>query len=203
MVNKSFKSEKGVTLLALTIYMIVLTAVLGMMTVLSNLFYNNVYTLQDTVENAGDFDTLNSSLIIDAKANTSVRVDESTKTIVFGDDTTYKYNEEEKTLKRSNKDNICDISILGTVTPFNMFKPNEKEVINTVEKMNMTLRTYTGGYIRFENDNYMGGNNPWPVATLWMAQYNLKIGKAKEAMEKISVLLLKMEFIHLRLNKCD
>ena len=40
MVNKSFKSEKGVTLLALTIYMIVLTAVLGMMTVLSNLFYN-------------------------------------------------------------------------------------------------------------------------------------------------------------------
>ena len=92
MVNKSFKSEKGVTLLALTIYMIVLTAVLGMMTVLSNLFYNNVYTLQDTVENAGDFDTLNSSLIIDAKANTSVRVDESTKTIVFGDDATYTYN---------------------------------------------------------------------------------------------------------------
>ena len=26
---------------------------------------------------------------------------------------------------------------------------------------------------------------------------------AQEAMEKISVLLLKMEFIHLRLNKCD
>ena len=100
MVNKSFKSEKGVTLLALTIYMIVLTAVLGMMTVLSNLFYNNVYTLQDTVENAGDFDTLNSSLIIDAKANTSVRVDESTKTIVFGDDATYTYNEEEETIYR-------------------------------------------------------------------------------------------------------
>jgi glycoside hydrolase 15-related len=99
------------------------------------------------------------------------------------------YNEEEKTLKRSNKDNICDISILGTVTPFNMFKPNEKEVINTVEKMNMTLRTYTGGYIRFENDNYMGGNNPWPVATLWMAQYNLKIGKAKEAMEQIEFVI--------------
>ncbi len=99
------------------------------------------------------------------------------------------YNEEEKMLKRSNKDNICDISMLGTVTPFNMFKPNEKKVINTVEKMNMTLRTYTGGYIRFENDNYMGGNNPWPVATLWMALYNLKIGKAKEAMEQIEFVI--------------
>ena len=29
------------------------------------------------------------------------------------------------------------------------------------------------------------------------------ISVQKEAMEKISVLLLKMEFIHLRLNKCD
>ena len=29
------------------------------------------------------------------------------------------------------------------------------------------------------------------------------ISAQKEAMEKISVLLLKMEFIHLRLNKCD
>lgn len=100
MKKNCLKSEKGVTLLTLTIYMIVFTAVLGMMTVLSNLFYNNVYTLQDTVENAGDFDTLNSSLIIDAKANTSVRVDESTKTIVFGDDTTYTYNEEEETIYR-------------------------------------------------------------------------------------------------------
>ena len=64
MKKNCLKSEKGVTLLTLTIYMIVFTAVLGMMTVLSNLFYNNVYTLQDTVENAGDFDTLNSSLIL-------------------------------------------------------------------------------------------------------------------------------------------
>lgn len=99
------------------------------------------------------------------------------------------YNEEEKILKRSNKDNICDISMLGTVTPFNMFKPNEKELINTVEKMNLTLRTYTGGYIRFENDNYMGGNNPWPVATLWMALYNIKKNNKEEARKQIDFVL--------------
>ena len=64
-----------------------------------------------------------------------------------------------------------------------MFSPKEKNVQNTIERINMTLRTYTGGYIRYEGDNYMGGYNPWPVATLWMAHYNLEIGKNKEALE--------------------
>ena len=101
----------------------------------------------------------------------------------------YLCNKEERTLKRSNKDSICDISILGAVTPFNMFEEGKKEVLNTVEKMNMTLRTYTGGYIRFENDNYMGGNNPWPIATLWMALYNIKKNNKEEARKQIDFVL--------------
>lgn len=136
MVNKSFKSEKGVTLLALTIYMIVLTAVLGMMTVLSNLFYNNVYTLQDTVENAGDFDTLNSCLIIDAKANTSVRVDEGTKTIVFGDDTTYTYNEEEEAIYRG------EFKVASHVKYFNV--TSSTKTVDNVEKEILTIKIIIG-----------------------------------------------------------
>lgn len=101
----------------------------------------------------------------------------------------YLCNKEEKTLKRNNKDNICDISMLGTVIPFNMFKENEKEVINTIQKINMTLRTYTGGYIRFENDNYMNGNNPWVIATLWMALYNIKINNKEEAIKELDFVL--------------
>ena len=98
-------------------------------------------------------------------------------------------NKEERTLKRSNKDSVCDISMLGAVTPFNMFGENEKEALNTIEKINMTLRTYTDGYIRFENDNYMGGNNPWPVATLWMALYNIKKNNKEEARKQIDFVL--------------
>ena len=98
-------------------------------------------------------------------------------------------NKEERTLKRSNKDSICDISMLGAVTPFNMIEESEKEVLNTIEKINMTLRTYTGGYIRFENDNYMGGNNPWPIATLWMALYNIKKNNKEEARKQIDFVL--------------
>ena len=101
----------------------------------------------------------------------------------------YLCNKEEKTLKRSTKDNICDISTLGATIPFNMFDIKEKQVINTIEKMNMTLRTYTNGYLRFENDSYMGGKNPWVIATLWMALYNLKTNNKEEAEKEIEFVL--------------
>ena len=46
----------------------------------------------------------------------------------------------------------------------------------------MTLRTYTGGYLRYENDNYCGGN-PWVISNLWMANYYLDKGEKKKAEE--------------------
>ena len=92
------------------------------------------------------------------------------------------YDDERKTYLRNTEDNKMDISILGAVTPFNMFKPKEKKVQNTIERINLSLRTYTGGYQRFENDHYMNGN-PWPIATLWMTLYYLETGEKKKAKE--------------------
>ena len=89
------------------------------------------------------------------------------------------YDEDKKSYVRNEKDKKMDISILGLVTPFNVFKAKEKKIQNTVERINMSLRTYTGGYQRFENDNYMNGN-PWPIANLWMTLYYLEIGERKK-----------------------
>lgn len=95
------------------------------------------------------------------------------------------YDENAKTFVRNIEDRKMDISIMGVVTPFNMFSSKEKKITNTVEKINMTLRTYTGGYKRFEEDNYRNGN-PWPIATLWMALYYIETKKYKEAKECIN-----------------
>ena len=75
-----------------------------------------------------------------------------------------------------------DISLIGAVTPFNVFKPKETKVSNTIECINMTLRTYTGGYQRFEQDGYMNGN-PWVISNLWMTLYYLKTGEKRKAKE--------------------
>ena len=92
------------------------------------------------------------------------------------------YDENKKSFVRNIEDRKMDISILGIVYPFNMFTAKEKKVLNTVEKLNMTIRTYTGGYQRFENDHYMDGK-PWVISNLWMANYYLETGENKKAKE--------------------
>ena len=92
------------------------------------------------------------------------------------------YDVKRKTFIRNLEDNKTDISMLGTVIPFKMFSAKEKKVINTVETINMTLRTYTGAYKRFEEDHYMNGN-PWVISTLWMSLYYIELGKIKEDKE--------------------
>lgn len=92
------------------------------------------------------------------------------------------YSEEKKSYVRNTNDQKMDISILGAITPFGLFKPKEKKIINTVERINLSLRTYTGGYIRFEDDNYRNGN-PWPIANLWMTLYYLETGEKRKAKE--------------------
>ena len=92
------------------------------------------------------------------------------------------YDEQKKSYVRNSEDRKMDISILGAVTPFNVFSAKEKKVKNTVESINLHLRTYTGGYQRFEGDHYMN-SNPWPIANLWMTLYYLETGEKKKAKE--------------------
>ena len=92
------------------------------------------------------------------------------------------YDDEKKSYVRNIEDRKMDISILGAVIPFNLLNPNSNKVKNTVERINMNLRTYTGGYQRFEQDSYMNGN-PWPIANLWMTLYYLEVGEKRKAKE--------------------
>ena len=92
------------------------------------------------------------------------------------------YDETSNSYLRNTEDKKMDISMLGMVVPFNMFSARDKKVKNTIEKINLSLRTYTGGYQRFENDHYMNGN-PWPIANLWMTLYYLEIGEKEKAKE--------------------
>ena len=67
------------------------------------------------------------------------------------------YDENRKSYVRNTEDRRIDISLLGAVYPFNIFLPKEKRVLNTIENINLTLRTYTGGYQRYEYDHYRNG----------------------------------------------
>lgn len=91
-------------------------------------------------------------------------------------------DENQKTYVRNKEDKQMDISMIGAVIPFEVFKPKDKIMLNTIEKIELSLRTYTGGYRRFENDNYMQGN-PWPIANLWLTLYYIEAKNMKKAKE--------------------
>ena len=70
----------------------------------------------------------------------------------------------------------------------------------------MTLRTHTSGYLRFEYDNYMGGNNPWIITTLWMALYYIKINDLDNAKKCFSFVVntsLRHGFLAEQVNNDD
>ena len=98
------------------------------------------------------------------------------------------YDDTRKSYVRNLDDKRIDISLLGSVYPFRVFSSKEKKVTNTVENINLTLRTYTGGYQRFEYDHYRGGA-PWPIANLWMTLYYLENGEKKKAKETFDFVL--------------
>ena len=96
------------------------------------------------------------------------------------------YNEEKNSFVRAKDDARIDISALSIVHMFNIFTPEDKKVTRTVENIDMYLRTYTGGYIRFENDTYMGGYNPWSLSSMWLACYYLELGEYEKALENFN-----------------
>lgn len=93
------------------------------------------------------------------------------------------YDTDKKTFVRNIDDKKMDMSILGIVVPFEVFSPKEKNILNTIEKIDMTLRTYTGGYLRYEDDTYNGGKSPWILTNLWMALYYIELGNYEKAKE--------------------
>ena len=95
------KSEKGITLTTLVIYIIVLVVALGILATVSTFFYKNVVLLKDSAQYAAEFDKFNASFIKDIKNNSEANVDQNAKTIVFEDGTTYEKIVEKKP-KNSN-----------------------------------------------------------------------------------------------------
>ncbi len=93
------------------------------------------------------------------------------------------YDNNRNSYVRNLDDRRLDMSIIGTVFPFKMFSPKDIKVQNTIEQINNTIKTHTGGYIRYENDGYMGGKNPWPIVTLWISWYYLEINNIEKALE--------------------
>lgn len=102
--------------------------------------------------------------------STIVEID---KTLAHMKDAIFKYFLDNRSFKRSIDNNQTDISLLSPAVPFHFLDVDDEVMKNTVAKIEDDLRLSNGGYVRYQWDNYIGGN-AWIIASLWLALYYIK-----------------------------
>lgn len=132
------KSQNGVTLVQLTIYLIAMLVVIGMMTTLSNFFYGNINIIREASRYAAEFDKFNTHFVKDVESNNEVNITttDGQVTIIFEDGTTYTYNSYDEGLYRGS------VKISTNVKAFTATK--KIITINNVDKDIVTVKIIIG-----------------------------------------------------------
>ena len=85
-------------------------------------------------------------------------------------------------LKRSLDNTQTDISLLSLSTPYDILETDDEIMKNTISAIERDLKLSNGGYMRYQGDNYVGGN-AWIISSLWLALYYSKNGEKEVAKE--------------------
>ena len=120
------KSQKGVTLIALVIYVIVLTIVVSILAMISSFFFSNVNFVKEQANYAPEFNKFNMFFIQDVKNNKNVTV--SGNNIKFEDGTEYIFNLDQKAIYRNGK--AIAKNIQAAVFSTSTIRNTTKNIIN-------------------------------------------------------------------------
>lgn len=122
------KSQNGVTLVALVIYIIVLTIVVSILAVVSSFFFTNVNFVKDQANYAPEFNKFNMFFIQDVKNNKSVTV--SGNTVQFGDGTKYDFSLDQKAIYRNGTAIAKNVQVVVFKTSTETIRNTTKNIIN-------------------------------------------------------------------------
>ena len=122
------KSQKGITLTSLVIYIAISTVVISIMAVVSSFFFGNVDKVKEQDKYASEFNKFNMFFVNDIKNNKTAEVE--TNKIVFEDGTVYEYRKSEGAIFR----NSTRITSNVTELEFNLstYESTEKTTKNII-----------------------------------------------------------------------
>ena len=120
------KSQKGITLISVTVYILVMAIVIGIIASVTSFFYNNVVNSENVGENAKEFNKFNMVFVqeVNTKGNKIQEINEDEKTITFTSGNIYTY--------KNNCIYQNDIKVCENVTDFSLKteKQYNKDVIS-------------------------------------------------------------------------
>lgn len=122
------KSQKGVTLLSLVIYIIVLTIVVSILALISRSFFSNMSYVKDQATYAPEFNKFNMFFIQDIKNNTTATVNGNE--IQFADGTRYTFNADQKEIYRNDKRIAKNVQVVIFTSRTETVRSTTKNIIN-------------------------------------------------------------------------
>lgn len=122
------KSEKGITLTSLVVYIVVATIVIGTMAIVSSFFFSNMDLIKNQDQYAIEFNKFNMFFINDVKSNKTAQV--QTNQIIFADGTTYQYSQTDQKIYRNNVEIAKQVQALSFTTENYQVENTTKILIN-------------------------------------------------------------------------
>lgn len=124
------KSEKGITLIMLIVYIIILLLIVGILNSINNMFTSNLNYITENSKYVSEFNKFNMYFIEDVKNNRNAQViqSETQSEVIFDDGTKYTYSIQDKGIYR-NKVKICNNIESCSFTLGNEEHSTEKKII--------------------------------------------------------------------------
>jgi hypothetical protein len=135
------KSEKGVTLTALVIYILIATTLISTMAMFSSFFFSNMNIIKDQEKYSPEFNKFSMFFIGDVKNNKTAEV--TTNQVTFEDGTVYQYKENEKAVYRN------DTKITEKVDSFSFVSTTEQ--ISSTIKQIINVKMSIGGKVNLKS----------------------------------------------------
>lgn len=128
---EKFKNDKGVTLAALTVYIIIFTLILGVVTTISTSFFSTIGGVVDTPQYLSEFNKFSMFFVTDVKNYNQANV--TNNTIEFENGPTYKF--QDNNIYRN--ETLIAKNVLNCTFSTNDFNVNNtmKQIINVNMKI--------------------------------------------------------------------
>lgn len=127
------RDQKGITLTAVAIYIIIFIAIVGLLMSLSSYISTNMQDVNIQVMSAEDFNKFNTEFVGDIKQSTEATIDNSSDNIqiLLSNGTNYNYISEEKAIYKNHVKLANNIAIFSA----------ERDIINNKKVIKITIGT--------------------------------------------------------------
>lgn len=92
------------------------------------------------------------------------------------------FDEELGRFRRGLGDSTVDSSLFA-IWYMGVVPASDRRAADTMRAIESNLKRPDGGIARYENDRYQGHMNSWPLCTLWLAQWYIRLHEMDRALE--------------------